>query len=134
MTPLFADSSFYVALLNRRDARHAQARAIAAAARRRILVTEFVLLETGNALGAWPQARWEFLALVRRLRESPSTHIVPATSDLLQQGLDLYGERDDKLWSVTDCISFVVMRQHGLTEALTADHHFEQAGFTVLLK
>jgi predicted nucleic acid-binding protein len=44
-----------------------------------------------------------------------------------------YESRPDKAWSLTDCISFVVMNQHGLTEALTGDHHFEQAGFTALL-
>jgi uncharacterized protein len=41
--------------------------------------------------------------------------------------------RRDKEWSLTDCISFVVMKERGLTEALTADHHFEQAGFKALL-
>jgi predicted nucleic acid-binding protein len=48
--------------------------------------------------------------------------------------VDLYAERPDKGWSLTDCISFVVMRQQGITQALTGDHHFEQAGFTALLK
>ena len=46
----------------------------------------------------------------------------------------MYRSRNDKAWSLTDCISFVVMEQEGLTEALTGDHHFEQAGFTALLK
>jgi len=48
--------------------------------------------------------------------------------------VELYAERPDKGWSLTDCISFVVMRQQGITQALTGDHHFEQAGFTALLK
>ena len=53
---------------------------------------------------------------------------------MFERGLDLFVNRPDKEWSLTDCISFVVMREHGLTEALTADHHFEQAGFVRLLK
>jgi predicted nucleic acid-binding protein len=52
---------------------------------------------------------------------------------LFDAGLELYSRRPDKEWSLTDCISFVVMEEHGLTEALTTDHHFEQAGFTALL-
>jgi hypothetical protein len=61
-----------------------------------------------------------------RLRHPP---IVPPTQRLFDQGVELYAERPDKGWSLTDCISFVVMRQQGITEALTGDHHFEQAGF-----
>jgi predicted nucleic acid-binding protein len=53
---------------------------------------------------------------------------------LFDQGFELYARRLDKDWSLTDCISFVVMREHGLTHALTGDHHFEQAGFRILLK
>lgn len=49
-------------------------------------------------------------------------------------GIRLYEQRRDKQWSLTDCISFVVMKREGLTEALTGDHHFEQAGFVALLK
>jgi hypothetical protein len=46
----------------------------------------------------------------------------------------LYGERMDKDWPLTDCISFVVMQREGITDALTGDRHFEQAGFVPLLK
>ena len=58
---------------------------------------------------------------------------MPPTLELLEQGMDLYARRPDKEWSLTDCISFVVMSQNGLEEALTGDHHFEQAGFRILL-
>ena len=60
--------------------------------------------------------------------------IIPADATLYQAGVDLYGQRSDKDWSLTDCISFVVMRQRGIVEALTGDHHFEQAGLIALLK
>jgi predicted nucleic acid-binding protein len=59
--------------------------------------------------------------------------ILPATPEWVARGLSLYGQRLDKHWSVIDCVSFEMMRDHGLTEALTADHHFTQAGFQALL-
>ena len=67
------------------------------------------------------------------IRASPRTRVVPLDSRLLQRGLDLFAERPDKHWSLTDCISFVVMRDAGLTAALTGDNHFVQAGFKALL-
>ena len=68
------------------------------------------------------------------LTADPATQIVASSADLWKRGRSLYASRPDKDWSLTDCISFVVMQEHGLTEALTADHHFEQAGFVALLK
>jgi predicted nucleic acid-binding protein len=64
----------------------------------------------------------------------PNFHILPCTDDLLRQGIEFYDQRPDKEWSLTDCLSFVVMGRENLREALTGDHHFEQAGFTALLK
>lgn len=58
---------------------------------------------------------------------------MPASRALLEEGISLYAARPDKDWSVTDCISFVVMRDEGMTHALTGDRHFEQAGFKALL-
>ena len=97
-------------------------------------ITEFVLLEVGNALSGSARGRDRFLTLLDRLRNSRAVKIVPASSDLFAQGIERYRLRPDKTWSVIDCISFVLMEQMGLTDALTADRHFEQAGFTVLLK
>jgi len=59
---------------------------------------------------------------------------VPPAQDWFDRGVGLYSRRLDKDWSLTDCISFAVMDEFGLTESLTGDHHFEQAGFTILLK
>jgi predicted nucleic acid-binding protein len=67
------------------------------------------------------------------MRQRGETRIVEASADLFWRGFELYGQRTDKDWSLTDCISFVVMRDEDLTGALTGDHHFEQAGFTALL-
>jgi predicted nucleic acid-binding protein len=68
------------------------------------------------------------------VRADPYYVMVPASQELLDRGVTLYRQRPDKDWSLTDCISFVVMRERGITEALTADHHFEQAGFVALLR
>ena len=68
------------------------------------------------------------------MQEGRDTLTVPANSHLFDRGVARYVERDDKAWSLTDCISFVVMEDLGITDALTADHHFEQAGFVAMLK
>lgn len=82
---------------------------------------------------AEPALRPSFLGLMEALRGDPHVTIVPPTQEWFDRGIALYAKRPDKAWSLTDCISFVVMEQMGLTEALTADRHFAQAGFTVLL-
>jgi len=77
--------------------------------------------------------RHAFRKIVDDLRTDPDTVIVPPSPRLFEQGIDRYNGRSDKEWSLTDCISFVVMEQHDIEEALTGDHHFEQAGFRALL-
>lgn len=74
------------------------------------------------------------MQLFRVLQNQKELTIVPASRQLLDEGVALYESRPDKDWSLTDCISFVVMQRIGISEALTADHHFEQAGFLALLK
>ena len=58
---------------------------------------------------------------------------MPLSDELQRRGFDLYVERSDREWSLTDCISFIVMREQGLTDVLTDDHHLTQAGFVPLL-
>ncbi|HUE70363.1 MAG TPA: PIN domain-containing protein [Pirellulaceae bacterium] len=133
MTPIFADTSYYIALLSPRDAWHAQAVAFSRSISGPVLVTDFVVLEIANMYSATPR-RDEVAAFIMALRIDSSVTIIPATRDLLDRGLSLYRSRRDKEWSLTDCTSFVVMQDHAVTEALTSDHHFEQAGFMILLK
>jgi uncharacterized protein len=132
ITQVFADTSFYVSLLNRRDARHSSAVDWAARARPKIVTTEFVLLEVANFFRE-PQFRREFVSFLQSLRLDPATALVPCDSSWFQKGLNRFTSRNDKEWSLTDCISFVVMEETGLIQALTKAHHFEQAGFTILL-
>ena len=132
MNVVFADTSFYLALLRADDPAHPRAMAESRSAHS-IITTEFVLLELGNAC-ARAADHTDFLALVAGLRASPRATIVPLGSQLLDRGMQLMEERQDKDWSLTDCISFVVMKEQGVQDALTADGHFEQAGFRALLK
>jgi predicted nucleic acid-binding protein len=133
MTPVFADTSFYIALLSPRDAWHAQATQVSRSLARPVLLSDFVLLEVANMYSASPR-RGDVAAFIAALRRDSSVTIVPATRDLLDRGLALFSSRLDKEWSLTDCTSFVVMQDHAVTEALSSDHDFEQAGFTILLK
>jgi predicted nucleic acid-binding protein len=133
MRAVFADTSFYVAVLNSRDAAHVKAQAVGESIRRPVLLTDFVLLELGNSLSRLGERKL-FTGFVRRLRARPNVSIVPASRELLNRGFELFSRRDDKEWSLTDCTSFVVMQDEELTDALTTDHHFEQAGFTALLR
>jgi uncharacterized protein len=125
---VFADAFFYVALINRHDSYHLRAATYAHAYRGAVLTTEWVLAEVADALAA-SRARQQVRAMIEDLKSDPSTHIVEASSHLFIQGLELYDKRPDKEWSLTDCISFVVMESEGVHEAPTGDRHFAQAGF-----
>ena len=133
MKAVFADTSFYLAVLNPRDVRHADAVRIGDRIERPVLLSDFILLELGNALSAVRQRKL-FFRLVLHLRSHPNVRIITASRDLLDRGFQLFSSRVDKAWSLTDCTSFVVMQEEGLKDALTTDHHFEQAGFVVLLQ
>jgi len=132
MNRVFADTSFYVALASARDGRHAVALRLSNQWDGAVITTEYVLLEVGNYFRG-PSDRNVFVDLVEALRSDAETTIIPASPALFEDGLRIYTARPDKAWSLTDCISFAVMEAQGVTEALTCDHHFEQAGFRALL-
>ncbi len=132
MKTCFADPAHCFALFSANDAFHSKARELQAQ-RRRIVTTEWVLTEVADGFSS-PPNRPTFLGLVRSLRRARSVEIVPASTELFDQGCKFYAERNDKSWSLTDCISFVVMLERGITEALTSVRHFEQAGFVALLR
>lgn len=132
----FLDSAYPIALVSSADQHHSVAAEIAAALKAkpvRLLTTRAVLLEIGNAL-AKPQFRSVATDLLHSFERDPRVEIIPLDDALYQRGFELFDSRTDKAWSLTDCISFVVMREHELTNALTSDQHFEQAGFTALLR
>lgn len=133
MIEVFADTFFYLALLSRDSTARAKAQQVSSDVRVRTVTTAFVLMEVANALSAAAH-RGFYLSLSRRLTSSPDVAVIGASHDLFERGQALYSSRLDKDWSLTDCTSFVVMQDRGITHALTGDHHFEQAGFQALLK
>jgi uncharacterized protein len=132
MKVLFADTFYFLALLNERDAAHRKAVTASRVPGLTVTTTEFVLMELADAL-CQPHQRSEVLTLWNVVETDPAFRLVRATAELVQRGMQLYRARPDKEWPLTDCISFVVMQDQGLSEALTADHHFVQAGFKALL-
>jgi predicted nucleic acid-binding protein len=130
---VFGDTVPFIALLSTRDRWHTRAVALRRQPPGPLVTTEWVLTEVGDAFSQ-PGARQKFSRLSGLLRAQPDVEIVPATGDLFRRGTELSAARPDREWSLTDCISFVVMDERGISDALTSDHHFEQAGFRILLK
>jgi hypothetical protein len=130
---LFADSFFFFAYLSPKDRRHEQAEAYFGMFDGMLVTTAWVLTELADGM-AGVEDREVFARFYDALREDPDVRIFESDPALFETGLALFRSRQDKEWSLTDCISFAVMKQEGLTEALTGDHHFEQAGFKALLK
>lgn len=97
-----------------------------------LLTSQFVLTEVANGLSAL-KFRRSATDIIHALQESAFVKIVDASSDLFRRALELYEQRPDKNWGLTDCTSFVVMQDNNLTNALTTDDHFRQAGFKALL-
>jgi predicted nucleic acid-binding protein len=133
MQRVFADTWFYLAALNPADPNHARSVALARAERRHRVTTDWVLVEVGDAL-ARTGNRDVFSDFYKWIRNDAGTTVVPATRLLLEDGVQFYRYRRDKNWPLTDCISFVVMEDEDIRDALTGERHFEQAGFTALLK
>ena len=133
MKIVFADACYYFALLMDQDQYAAAAREFTASYHGKFVTTTAVLTEVGNSLARSPK-RSAFIPFVEVLVRSPRVDIRHASLDDWDRATRLYDARPDKAWSLTDCLSFIVMQDRGLTEAMTADRHFEQAGFSILLK
>lgn len=132
MSKVFADTFYFLALLNKNDEAHAKALQYSALIEQ-LITTEWVLTELADGLAS-SRHRSMFLQTRQELLADADVQVIPLDVRLHEEGIRLYASRADKEWSLTDCISFVVMQREALTEALTGDHHFEQAGFVALLK
>jgi hypothetical protein len=131
----FADTSFWIALSSKRDQFHARAVVWSASVVRddsTLVTTEAVLWEWLNAFSDVAIRRVAAEGY-RRCRSDTQIQVVEFGSTLIDAAVRLYEARSDKMWSLTDCLSFVVMQEHQLAEALTTDRHFEQAGFKALM-
>jgi predicted nucleic acid-binding protein len=130
---LFLDTVFIQALLNPRDDYHQQAKQLFPRVRgaAEVWLTEAILVEVGNALSSLNRnGAFQF---IQQCYCTENIKVVSVDTSLLIQSLDLYQSRPDKDWGLTDCISFVVMQQRGLVDAVTSDRHFHQAGFCTLV-
>lgn len=132
MTKRFVDTGYWLALHNTGDRLHGRARALAVMPQGPLVTTEAVLLEVGDAL-AGRHSRELAIALLKDIRTESQIEVVPLSPDLFARAVQLYAERPDKEWGLTDCVSFVVMGDRGILEALAADQHFVQAGFRAIL-
>ena len=132
IAPIFLDTSYVLALANKDDKYHELAQTAFELITSPYLTTEAVLVEIGNALS---RQRWRSIGatMLSEMRGSWDIEIIPVDSSLLERAIALYSSRMDKEWGLTDCISFVAMRELGLTYVLTTDKHFEQAGFLNLI-
>lgn len=133
--PVFADTSYWYGLMVRNDQWHEAAlRALAAIGDRPILTTEMVLAELLNAVSRMgPDLRTDAVAQIREMQRVPNITIIEQTAAQFEEALVYYAERPDKRWGITDCASFLAMDAAGITDALTSDRDFRQAGFRVLM-
>ena len=136
MERVFADTGYWIALLNPRDDLHQKASATSRDySPNQIVTSEMVLTEFLNSFSDYgPRLRQAAAKAVASLRDTSQIAIVPQTSQLFEEALKRYRDMPDKSWSLTDCASFIVMDKERITAALTHDRHFVQAGFQALLR
>lgn len=136
MSAIFADAGYWIALWHTRDSLHAKALEIASTLGASSLVTtHMVLTEALDAMAGMGEFRRQYAAqMVRELESNPRIEIIPQTDAQFRTALEHYASRADQTWSLTDCASFLVMEERGITEALAYDRDFEQAGFVALLR
>ena len=134
-TTLFVDTGYVIALVSPRDRFHAVAVEWASRVKREniLLVTSrAVQLEFGAAL-ARPPWRSVALELLEQMERDPEIEVAPLSEALFQTAFELFRAREDKGWSLTDCVSFTLMHERAITAALSTDAHFIQAGFEAVL-
>jgi predicted nucleic acid-binding protein len=136
MRTVFVDNSYWIAIVRPQD----QWQDAAKKARRDVgpavlVTTDEVMTEFLAGLSkAGPTSRLKAAQMVRTIHKNPNVRVLPQSRDSFLRGLQRYADRADKEYSLTDCISMNVMEGEGIEEVLTNDHHFEQEGFTVLMK
>ena len=131
---VFLDTSYLLALILKKDARHREALAAVTTYTGRFVTTDLVLVEFANSL-SMPMLRTVVISAVEKIRSDSATTVISFTPEGFEQALELFKNRHDKSWGLIDCFSFVVMKEKRIRMALTFDDHFRQAEFeTPLLK
>jgi len=135
---VYADSVFFIALLSESDDLHELAGLLAdefaADATTVLVTTDAVLLEFLSGMSKFGEgARSKAVVTVQTLLDDPAAVVIPQTRDLVRRAIDRYGNRLDKKWGGVDCLSMVVMEDRGITDVLTHDQDFVQAGHKILM-
>lgn len=137
MSAVFADTSYWIGLQWQKDFLAPIARELTESlpATTKIVTTDLVLVEFLNySCSVGLMMRIEAALAWEDLNSNPAVLVLPTSQELLRAGVAYYRKNSDKYWSLTDCISFLVMKKMRIFDALTADHHFEQAGFHAMMK
>lgn len=132
MTSIFADTSFFIALVDRSDQHHAGAVQFLKSNHQPLITTSAIVLELGAFFSDVP-LRPSFLASLHAI-EKGKVEVIHVGRELQSQGIEYFGDRPDKDWSLTDCISFVVMKDRDIRESATSHRHFKEAGFIAILR
>lgn len=133
--PVYVDTAALVALAHKRDAFHKKAVLVYKKLlnqNTRFITTNAVLLEVGNTFSRSSQRPFA-LALYRLVNKSRQWEVLPVDGKWFSEGMKLFEQRNDKDWSLTDCIGIVAAEAHGVKDVFTSDRHFQQAGFKILL-
>jgi predicted nucleic acid-binding protein len=130
---ILVDTGYLVALLDSRDQLHERALKWSSFVTSPLIVSSGVIWETVNYFSDAP-LREAVHVLIAKLRAASDCLIVHVDATLFASGLQMHRDRSDKQWSLTDCISFIIMRDRGIRQALAYDRHFEQAGFDTMLR
>ena len=136
MPDLFADTGYWIALLTEDDSLHQRAVDLTASlGSNKVVTTDLVFTELLNHMsGNGNQARLQTAEAVREWRTDPNLEVIPLSAEQFETALERYAARLDQSWSLVDCASFVAMESVQINQALAHDRHFEQAGFTALLR
>jgi predicted nucleic acid-binding protein len=135
MNAVFADTLYWIALINSRDQWHQRAISVNAdLTKARLITTDSVLTELANFFAEYGVIMRRKVALgIRAILDDEQVEVLSETRQTFLEGLTLYESRSDKAYSLTDCIAMNVMRKRGITDVLTHDTHFTQEGFHILL-
>ena len=139
MRRIFVDTCYLVGLIDEKDDLHDicvnTSQNLEKSGPLRLYISEFIFNETLNYFSKytsfWKQKASEMIKIIKA---DPNVEVIPHTTNLYESGQELYDKRIDKDYSHTDCTSMIIMKDKGINEILTHDHHFEQEGFTILLK
>ena len=135
MKRVFADTFYWIALINKSDSWYQRVKSYSVNLENiEIITTEEVLTETINFFASFPAPMRAVYQLVVQIIQDHNIQVIPQTHESFIASLELFQQRFDKGYSLTDCISMITMKNLNIMEILTHDKHFTQEGFLILFK